>query len=370
MKLSSALARSGRHFLLAVAAVTAAAGVQAQDVIKLGIVLPLSGPNGEYVKRYLVAGHELAVKEINDQGGVLGRKIQLVAEDSRQDPASAVSALRKLADVDKVMAVFTGFTPLTLPQIPVAEEKRIILLAPSTEHPDLTKSNWTVRMTPTADKGGTKAAQLAAGLGVKSVALLTEDNESLRLTERAFRAEAERAGIKVTGSETFRTTDSDVRGQLTKLRAGSPDALYIGTSAGRPMAVALKQMSEVGFKPRQVLANHLIEDNEVRALGPAMVEGVVYTTLRVDPAFAQRFKAARGYDANDNVGKHYDATRLLIEAIRKAGTTAPERVRDAIYNFGEFKGVLGTFMFRGNGEPNILPSAKIIKGGQYIDYVK
>jgi branched-chain amino acid transport system substrate-binding protein len=340
-----------------------------QEPIKLGINLPLSGQHAEYVKRYLVAPTEFAVREVNDRGGLLGRPVKVISEDSRYEPASAVSALRKLADIDGVLAIFTGFTPLTLPQLPVAEEKRIIVLAPSTEHPDLTKSRWAVRMTPTGDKPPIRAAQIAAGLGAKTAVMLAEDNEAVRISERAFKSEFERSGGKVLASESFRPQDTDMRGQLTKLRAARADVLFVWASAGRSMALALKQMHEVGFRPKHVLTNHLIEDREVKTLGPDAIEGIIYTTLKVDPAFAARFKTALGYDPDANAGKHYDATMLLFEAIRRAGTADDRvKVRDAIYNFGEFRGVLGQFKFSGSGEPGIFPSVKTIKGGQYVDY--
>lgn len=368
--MKSIIRRFGAALFAASAAVFAAGSVVAQEPIRIGIVLPLSGANAEYFKQYLVTAHEFAVKETNDKGGVLGRRVLVFSEDARNDPAGAVSALRKLADVDKVLAVFTGSTPLTLPQLPVAEEKRVLILAPATEHPDLTKSRWAVRMTPTADKSGIKLAQISIGMGLKSAAVIGEDNESIRLTERAFRAEFEKGGGKVGGSETFKATDIDVRGQLTKLRGERPEALLVLVSSGRPLAMVMKQLSEVGFKPKQILTGHLIEDKEVRAVAGAMAEGVIYTTLRVDPAFAQRFRAVYGYAPDANAGKHYDATMLLFDAIRRAGSTDPEKVRDAIYNYGEYKGVLGTFRFAGSGEPGVLPSANTIKSGQYVEYVK
>ncbi len=340
----------------------------ADEPIKIGIVLPLGGANGEYVKRYLIAPTEFATKEVNDAGGLLGRQVKLITEDSRYDPASAVSALRKLADVDKVLAVFTGFTPLTLPQLPIAEEKKIIILAPSTEHPDLTKSKWAVRLTPTADKAGFRIAQAAIKQGLKTAAIIAEDNEAIRLTQRAFQSEFEKHGGKVVVSETFKTQDTDMRGQLTKIRGARPDAVYIIVSSGRPMALVLKQISEVGLRPKRIFGNHLAEDREVKALGGAMVEGLVYTSLMVEPAFAQRFKAAFGYDADSNVGKHYDATRLLFEAIRKAGSADPEKVRDAIYGFGAYQGVLGPVKFQGSGEPEMYPALKTVKDGNYIAF--
>jgi len=342
-----------------------------QEPIRIGIVLPLGGTNGEYVRRYLIAPTEFAAKEVNDAGGLLGRQVRIIVEDSRYDPASAVSALRKLADVDKVLAVFTGFTPLTLPQLPIAEEKKIIILAPSTEHPDLTKSKWAVRLTPTADKAGLRIAQVAIKQGLKTAAIISEDNEAIRLTQRAFQAEFEKLGGKILIGETFKTQDTDMRGQLTKIRAARADALYIIVSSGRPMALVLKQASEVGLKPKRIFGNHLVEDREVKALGGAMAEGLIYTTLQVDPAFSQKFKAAFGYDADANVGKHYDATRLLFEAIKRAGSADdPVKVRDAIYNFGEFKGVLGPVKFQGSGEPEMYPTLKTVKEGNYVTFAE
>ena len=347
----------------------AGAAAQVQEPIKIGVILPLSGQYGEYVKRYLLAPTEWTVKETNAAGGLNGRQIRLVIEDSRFDPASAVSALRKLADVDKVVAVFTGFTPLTLPQLPVAEEKKIIIIAPQTEHPDLTKSRWAVRMTPTADKAGLEIAGVAGKLGIKTVAILYENNESVRITERAFQAAFEKGGGKLVAAESFRPQDTDMRGQLTKLRAANADALYIITAAGRPMALALRQISEVGYKPKHIFANHLIEDREVKSLGGQMAEGVIYTTQDVDPDFAKRFQAALGYAPDANAGKQYDATMLLFEAIKRARTgDDAAKIRDAIYNFGEFKGTLGTFRFDGSGEPGINPLVKVVKNGAYVAY--
>ena len=128
-----------RHLLSAAALAFATCAALAQEPIKIGVALPLGGQNGEYVKRSFVAPTELAVKEINAKGGVLGRQVKLTVEDTRFDGAGAVAALTKLVNVDKIMAVFTAFTPLTLPQLPVAEEKKVIVVAASMEHPDQLK---------------------------------------------------------------------------------------------------------------------------------------------------------------------------------------------------------------------------------------
>jgi branched-chain amino acid transport system substrate-binding protein len=342
---------------------------RSEETVSIGTILPMSGQYGDYVKHYMVAGSEIAVKDVNEKGGVLGRQVKLTEEDSRLDAATAVSALNKLADVDKVVAVVTAFTPTTLPQLPVAEEKHVIVFGASTEHPDLTKSRWAVRMTPTADKAGIVIADLATKQSMKSAAVLSEDNESVRITVRGFIAEFEKGGGKMVGDETFKSQDSDMRGQLTKIRIARPDALYIMVTAGRPIALALKQISEVGLHPKQIYANHLIEDREVQAIGSAMADGVIYTSLDMDPAFAARFKAQFGYEPDSNAGKHYDATMLLFAAMKRAGTTTDAaKIRDAIYSYGDYKGVVGDFAFDGSGEPRIFPILKIVKGSTYVKY--
>ena len=363
------LKTNGVRAVIAAGALALACGLAlAQEPINIGVALPLGGQNGEYVKRYFVAPTELATKEINAAGGILGRQVKLTVEDARLDGAGAVSALTKLINVDKIMAVFTAFTPLTLPQLPVAEEKKVIVLAASMEHPDLTKSKWAVRMTPTADKAGVVIAGAADKLGFKTAAILTEENEAIRITVRSFIAAFEKQGGKIVADETFKTQDTEMRGQLTKIRAARPDAVYVVVSAGRLMALALKQINESGLKPKQIFANHLIEDREVKSLGGGVSEGVIYTTLDIDPAYAARFKAALGYEADANSGKHYDSTMLLFEAIKRAGTDDSTKVRDEIYKFGEYKGTVANFKFEGSGEPTVFPILKIVKGDTFVKY--
>jgi len=340
----------------------------AQETINIGLVLPESGSSGDYVKRHMMEPTILAAKEINEQGGLLGKQVRVINQDA-VDPTGAVSALRKLVDVDKVLAVFSAYTPLVLPQIPVAEDAHVILLS-SAEHPDFTKSKWTVRMTPTADKAGARIAQIAIEKGYKTAVTLSEDNESVRLTDRTFHADFEKAGGKVLVAETYKRDATDLRGQLTKMKAAGADVVYLMASSPRPLALAFRQMHEVDLTAKQTYSMNSVEDPDVRALGPEMTNGVVYTTLRVNPAFAERFKKAAGYDADANVGKHYDATWMLFTAIKRANSVDPVKVRDAMYNFGEYDGVLGKFIFNGSGEPVVYPVVVVAKDGSAVPYEK
>lgn len=346
----------------------AAVNCVAQDTINIGIAMPIGGQNGAYVKRSFVAPTELAVKEINAAGGILGRQVKVTIEDTRFDGVGAVAALTKLIEVDKIMAVFTAFTPLTFAQLPIAEEKKVILVAAAMEHPDLTKSPWAVRMTPTAEKSGPVIAGVAAKLAYKTAAALSEENEAIRISVRSFSSNFEKLGGRMVGDEVFKTEDTEMRGQLTKLRSARPDVIYVIASQGRSMGLALKQIVESGARPKQILSNHIVEDREIKAIGGGISEGVIYTTLDIDPAFVARFKSAVGVEPDANAAKNYDATMMLFEAIKRVGTADTTKVRDAIYNFGSYNGVVGNFIFEGSGEPKVVPILKIIKGDFYLPY--
>jgi branched-chain amino acid transport system substrate-binding protein len=351
----------------AIALLTDFAAAQSEP-ISIGIGMPIGGQNGEYVKRSFVMPTEFAAKEINAKGGVLGRQIKVTVEDTRNDPSSAVAALTKMINVDKIIAVFTAFTPLTLPQLPIAEENKVIVVAGAMEHPDLTKSRWAVRMTPTADKAGPVIAEAAQKLGIQTAAILSEENEAVRVTARSFTQAFQKQGGRILGDETFKIQDSEMRGQLTKLRAARPDMIYVITSRGRSMGLALKQIRESGIKLKQIFSNQLVEDKEIAEIGGNIAEGVIYTTLDVDPEFAARWRQANGFEPDSNAAKNYDATMLFFEAIKRANSTDPAKIRDAIYNFGPYKGTVGDFRFEGSGEPIVFPILKIIKDGKFVNY--
>ena len=92
-----------------------------------------------------------------------------------------------------------------------------------------------------------------------------------------------------------------------------------------------------------------------------------YLELEAEPSAAFSI-AATGYDADANVGKHYDATWMLFSAVKRVNSLDPVKVRDAMYNYGEYDGVLGKFIFQGSGEPVIYPVVVMVKDGGAVPY--
>jgi branched-chain amino acid transport system substrate-binding protein len=316
----------------------------------------------------MIVPAEVAARHANEKGGILGRQIKTISEDSRSDPATAVSALRKLIDVDNILADFSSFTALIFPQLPIAEENQVIVFGPGVAHPDFTKSAWAVRMALTGDRQAKKTAEIATALGVKTAVYLSEDNDSGRVMQRVFDAEFTKLGGRLLATETFKVEANDMRGQLTKLKSFNPDAFYFMGSTSRPIALILKQMVEVGFHPKRVFDTYLMETAEVQSLSPELTEGAIWVTLEMDSAFAQQFKAELGYEPDTASGDMYGSMQLLVEAIKRVGGTDRTKVRDAIFNFGEFKSPVGTFTFAGSGEPEVGLIVRTMKAGKIVEF--
>jgi len=363
-----------RRSLLSVCGLVAFAGVVvhdralAQDTINVGVVMPKSGPNADSVRRYVIAPVEWAAKLANDKGGVLGKQIRVIEEDGRT-PEMAVAALRKLIDVDKIAADISTYTYLVLPQLPVAEESKIVLVGPATSHPDFTKNPWAVRIALTGPPQAQRTAQLVHSVGDKTAVYFSENNEAGQSMQKAFTAELSKLGGEVLATDTYKIEASDVRGELVKFKSYNPDAFYFMGTTGRPNALILQQMAEVGFHPKHIFSTYLMEDAEVQRLDPKLTEGVIWVGLDIDPEFSKAFTAALGYPPDTMAGMSFGAMQLLIDGLARAGTASdPVKLRDTIDNYGAFKTPVGTFTFAGSGDSSVAMAVKTMKAGKIVPY--
>ncbi len=340
----------------------------AQEPYKIGGTFVLSGDQAEYMKRNYVSGMEMAAEEINAKGGIKGHKLQCIYEDSKGKPHDGVAAIQKLVTIDKVPAVVTVYTFITLAQIPVAEQYKTVLFAASVETPGLTKrSQWLFRVSPDATDRGLRMAEfLGKSLKLKNIAALYEDQEGVRTQVDAFKLEYPKHGGKIVAEETFKQGDIDFKGQIIKLRGANPEAVYIVGASTREKARIFKQVREAGWNI-QMLSNHPIEDPEVINVAGGAAEGVIYVGDTMSPEFFAKFNKRFGYDPDVNAGKQFDAVRLLAIAIEKGGYNGPG-IAKALAEIRNFPGVLGQISFTADREPGLKSSIKMIKAGKFIPY--
>lgn len=325
--------------------------------IRIGISQAISGANGDYFRKQVVNPAILAIEEFNAKGGVLGRKIEYIVEDNKASAATGASVARKLIGIDKVNMIFVSVTPATLATIAIAEEKKVMVMTVA-EHPDVTKSKWAARASTTSVQYGIAQARFAVEtLKAKTAAVIREDNDAIRLQVTAFTKEFEKLGGKVVLVETYKSTDQDMRAQVAKAKAVDADVLNIPSTGQRVYGLVLKQAAELGYKPKAMIAREQVTHPEVRQLAGDLVKGVYYTGLKIDEAWNKNvFQKRFGYPADSFGAKSYDAARIYLQAMARAGTDDPEKVRDALYAFRDYEGALGKWGFSGSGEPELYPA--------------
>ncbi|MCL5961658.1 MAG: ABC transporter substrate-binding protein [Chloroflexi bacterium] len=343
------------------------AEAKALEPYKIGGTFVMTGDQAEYTKKNLIAGMDFAIEEINAKGGINGHKLQGVYEDSKGDPKEGVAAMRKLVEVDKVPAVVTIYTFVTFAQIPVADETKTILYAASVQHPDLIKNSpWTFRNAPTAAQEGSYIAEWAAGkLNPKSVAVMYEENDAIRLQNNTFRDVFTKSGGKVLGEETFKPNDTDFRAQLSKLRSTNASNLVIHGSAPVEKARIMKQAREMGWNVQFIISSPL-EDKQTIEIAGSAAEGAIYDAAYVDPAWIKRFKDKYGYEPDPNAAKNYDAVKVIAIGLEKGGTDTTKMAK-AMTEIKEYNGALGKLVFDGSREAKIQMLMKTIKNGQFVE---
>jgi branched-chain amino acid transport system substrate-binding protein len=351
--------------LLAPMALPSAALAQEAKVLKLGSIFTLSGPNASIGKEAL-AGTQYAVDKINAAGGaeIGGQryKLALVNVDDQSQTERSVVGAQKLIAQDNVPVIFTPpSSTTTLAVIPITEKNKRIALsfvaaAPAVVSPEF---KYSFRSTLTSLMNVSPSVEyLIKGKGAKTLAYLGRNDDWGRAAGKAIIAEANALGSKVVVEEYFDTGSTDFYGLLTKVRGSNPDAV-IGaafTEDGLPM---IKQYRELQMKPAFLsVAVIWASPTFIHAAGDTL-NGVFISsgpTTAVSPeldAFKAEFLKKTGGEALPFGITGFDNVNLIIEAMKKAGTTDPEKVRETLRNL-EYKGLLQTYKFNNSNQSQVV----------------
>jgi branched-chain amino acid transport system substrate-binding protein len=318
------------------AIVTGAA--DAQEAIKIGFVGGLSGPAAYDGISGLTAAR-VAAQEINEAGGLLGRKVEVVHADSRNIPAEAVSALRKLVVQDKIVAVDCCWaSSATIAALPSLDELKIPSTNCNAFFPDArtTKLTWHFKCSHTARLEARFADYWVKKMGLKRVALMARNDDWGRGTVNAFQERLKELGATVVAAELYNPGEKDFYTSLTKINALKPEGVSI-IEFSAPAAAIVKQMAELGVTAKRLGSDGPITDAFIKIAGP-LTEGiplVVRYSDTMDTArnrkFVVAYRAMRDGDYPDQYAAGvYDSVYIQAEAIRRAGSTDPEKIREAL----------------------------------------
>ncbi len=319
-----------------------AGGAYAQGApIKIGVVTPLSGtyaPIGQQVKM----GIELAAKEVNDAGGIMGRKVELLFEDEEANPSVATQKAEKLfqsSKVDFLTGTVNSGSTLAVGQVAERNQK---LIATTVSFSDaITGDKCSPNVFRVNAKAGQQSAALAAWLAKEKpgakVFYLGPDYEMGRSTVAAFKAAAEKAGAKSVG-EVFPPLDNkDYSPFFGQLRAARPDVLYTSV-AGNDTVRLFTQMNEYGLLKNITLvsASGTVTSQNAKAIGNAaegLVTGVGYAVDLDTPEnkkFVQAFNAMHKTAPDLYGADSYGVIYFYKAAVEKAKSTDTDKVRTAM----------------------------------------
>ena len=342
--------------------------------IKVGFIGPLTGDVGNIGKN-AQAAVGIAVEEINAKGGVLGRTLEVIYEDGQCGGTGAANAASKLINTDKVVAILGGAcSGETLAAAPIAEAAKVPELSYCSTAPAVTTAgDFIFRDVPSDNFQATFGANYFAGKSKAKIALLYVKNDWGSGLRDALKSALATTGGTLVAEESFDPKSKDLRSQLIKIKAATPDAVYF-VSYTDAAITGLKQAKELGITA-QFLGADAWDDTKIWSSLGSVGEGAMYTLVGTNSSaeFKQKMEAKIG--APDLIycsNYAYDGLKILAQAIEKAGVTTGEEVKNALYKTNYTGGVSSaTIKFDKNGDPASANYAiKVVKDGKATDLVE
>lgn len=352
--------------------------LRAQETIKIGFFAPITGPaaaDGMSAKNAV----ELGVKEVNEAGGIKGKKVELIVYDDRLKAEEAVAIANKLIEKDKVVGVVSGsYSGPTRVTAPIFQKAGMPMVAGYAVHPDVTwdpvqkrPNDFIFRNGFLGEVEGAAAAEFAVKhLKAKKISIISMDNDFGRAISAGFAARAEKLGATILTKQMYKFPgEKDFRPYLTRIKEGHPDVIFAAGYYNEAASI-VRQAKELGITS-QILGEEGFDSPKFLEIAGPAAEGVIIATNldRDDPRplvqnFLKNYKKAYGEDADMVGASSYDAFMILVKAIEKAGTD-PKAIQKALLETKDYNGLTGKISRFVQGEVVKPVQIQVVKGGQF-----
>lgn len=325
--------------------------------IIIGAVYPLTGGAASWGVP-AKEGIELAVSEINNNGGISGRKVEVIYEDSKMDPKEGVTAVQKLINVDGVKYILGDIVSgVVLATAPIIEQNRVLNIVQGS-NPDITDAGDYIFRNWASDSFQAKnmARYAYTEAGYRKMAVVNVNTAYGNGLGDSFKKEFEKLGGKISVKENYVDETKDFKTILLKVKTkDSVDAIYLAPNPAEAVIV-VKQIKEAGLT-LPILAGDVMQEF-AKGADSKLFEGIIYSTplFSVEDSLAKEF--ATKYEIFFNkksamtvVSAHtYDAMNILAKAMRETKSTDVEKVKNYIYQIKNYPGVSGDTTFDQNGD--------------------
>jgi branched-chain amino acid transport system substrate-binding protein len=345
-------------------------GACAGEPITIGLSSPQSG-GAAYLGQHQKWGAELAVEQINASGGAIGRPLELSVQDNQCNPTQGAASAEQLIAVGKVSAIVGALcSSATLSIMPIIEKAQIPLIVEISTSPKITElagvggNKWTFRINPSDSELAVGLARYLIASGkIKKVAFVGEDTDYGRGGQAALKEVLGKEGIEVADGDFFGRDTQDFSAVLTRLAAERPDAIALYLNGAdelnflRQYRAARLDIPLTGRVEFSELQEGIVESGAIN--GATSVYPYTDQIQAADNAeFVKAFRDKFGEVPNTQSYEAYTALKLLADAIARAGSSEPAKIRDALQS-SNFKTPLGdTLQFDPHHQAH--PSAVIL----------
>ena len=349
------------------------------DTIKVGEYASLTGSEATFGQSSH-KGTQLAVDELNANGGVLGKKIQLLTEDNQSQAGQSATVVRKLISSDGVVAILGEVaSSRSLEAAPICQQNKIPMISPASTNPKVTEAgDYIFRVCFIDPFQGTVMANFARKtLKLQNVAVLTDVKSDYSVGLAKFFKEGMVAGGgKIAVEQNYSGGDKDFNAQLTSIKASNPDGIFVPGYYTEVGLIAL-QAKQLGLTV-PIFGGDGWESSSLVPIGGAALEGDYFSTHfspeDTSPAvqnFVKQYKQKFNETPDAMAALGYDSVMILADAMKKTGSTDGAKVRDALAAEKDFPGVTGNLTMDANRNASKPAVILAIKNGtfKYVETV-
>ncbi len=347
---------------------------ESQNEILIGEYGSLTGATATYGQS-THNGIAMAVEEINAAGGVLGRKIKVITEDDAGKPEEAQTVVTKLINKDRVSSILGEFASSnSLAAAPVCQQSHIPMVSHGSTNPKVTQVGDYIFRTCFIDpfQGQVMAKFAWNTLKVKRVAILRDIKSDYSMgLANFFKQGFESMGGQIIADESYGQGDKDFNAQLTSIQSKNPEAVFV-PGYYTEVGLIARQARKLGIKG-PLLGGDGWDSEKLCEIGGEALNGCFFSThYSVDDTssaiqnFVAAFKKRNNGSLPDAIAAlGYDGAKVLVDAIRRAGSDNPDSIRIALTRTKDFPGVTGAITLNENRDA-VKPAVVLeVKDGKY-----
>ena len=346
-------------------------GLVHADSVKIGFNVPLTGFAAADGKSAL-NGAKLAVKQANQAGGINGKMIELVVYDDQASPKQAVPISNKLIEKDKVVAAISGsYSGATRAAAGVFQSAEIPYISAYAVHPEITKAgNYVFRTSFMGEVQGRAGAKLiGATLQQKRVVLITLKNDFGKSLAAGFKEAAGQFNLQIVNEYEYSIKDRQFGPIVAKVKADAPEAIY-ATGYFFTAGPLVSQLRAAGITVPVIGQEGYDSEQFIKIAGKASEGTIITTSLDRDSnssetrSFISEFEAMAGHKVDMVAASGHTAMKVLVAAMKKAGTTSPSAIRNAIAQTNLVAST-GSISFNDLGEVQKNVQVQVVRDGDF-----